>query len=94
MILDPQRHRKSRKRTRLEVSDSDVNIDVDDCWTNNDNLRFLEQFLGNTVITYTSDDSTNISEVVTRFLGNDFLEILAEKSNLYHAQNADKYKTP
>jgi hypothetical protein len=35
-------------------------------------LRNLEQFLGNTSITYTS----SISEVENRFLGNDFPEIL------------------
>jgi hypothetical protein len=29
---------------------------------------------------------------VNRFLGNYFLEILAEQSNLYHAQRRDKYK--
>jgi hypothetical protein len=29
---------------------------------------------------------------VNRFLGNDLLEILAEQSNLSHAQNTDKYK--
>jgi hypothetical protein len=29
---------------------------------------------------------------VTRFLGNDFFEILVEQSNLYSAQNASKYK--
>jgi hypothetical protein len=51
-------------------------------------LRNVEQFLGNTSITYTY----SISEVVNRFLGNDFLEILVEQSNLYHAQNAEKCK--
>jgi hypothetical protein len=30
---------------------------------------------------------------VNRFLGNEFLEILVEQSNLCHARNADKYKT-
>jgi hypothetical protein len=29
---------------------------------------------------------------VNRFLGKDFLEILAAQSNLSHAQNADRYK--
>jgi hypothetical protein len=57
-----------------------------------DDLRFLEQFLCNTCLTFTPDDPIRISEVVTRFLGNDFLEILVEQSNLYHTQNADKYK--
>jgi hypothetical protein len=29
---------------------------------------------------------------VNWFLANDFLEIIVEKSNLFHAQHADKYK--
>jgi hypothetical protein len=81
------------------VSDSDVNTDdydgdVDDGWIKNDDLSNLEQFLGNTGLTFTPDDATSISEVVSRLLGNHFLEILVEQSNLYHDRNADKYKTP
>jgi hypothetical protein len=82
------------------VSSSDVNNDlyinfhddndIDHGRTKNDDLRNLEQFLGNTGHTFTSDDPTSIFEVMTRFLENDFLEILLEQSNLYHAQNADK----
>jgi hypothetical protein len=56
------------------------------------NLRNLEQFLGNIGLAFTPDDPTSISEVMNRFLVNDFLEILVEKSNLYNAQNSDKYK--
>jgi hypothetical protein len=78
------------------VSDSDVNIyddnDVDDGWTENDDLRNLEQFLGNTGLTFTPNDPTSISVVVNHILGNGFLETRVEQSNLYHAQNADKYK--
>jgi hypothetical protein len=36
-------------------------------------LRNLEQFLGNTELTFTPDDLISISEVVNGFLGNDFL---------------------
>jgi hypothetical protein len=88
---------KSRKGARLGVSDSFVNIDDDDELFNdgkNDDLRNLEQFLGNTDHTFTSNDPTSTSEVVNSFLGNDFLKIVVEQSNLYHAQNADKYQTP
>jgi hypothetical protein len=42
---------KKKKEGKLEVSDSDVNTDDDDdddddndCWSNNDDLRNLEQF--------------------------------------------------
>jgi hypothetical protein len=71
---------KDRKRERLEVSDPDVNIDDndddddddeeeeedddDDCWTNNDNLKNLEQFLGDTALTFTPNDPITVSEVV------------------------------
>jgi hypothetical protein len=41
--IEPSTLRKSRKWTRLEVSDSDVNIDDDDDvdlgWTKNDDLK-------------------------------------------------------
>jgi hypothetical protein len=78
------------------VSGSEVNFNVDDDFDDgrnkNDDLRNLEQILGNTGLTFTPDDPTSISEVVDRFLENDFLEILVEQSNLYHAQSADKYK--
>jgi hypothetical protein len=67
--------------------------DVDFGWTKNYDLRNLEQFLVNTALTYTHDDLTSISEIANCFLGNDFIEILVEQSNLYHAQNAGKYKT-
>jgi hypothetical protein len=71
--------------------DDDDDVDVDDGWNKNDDYRNLEQFLGATGLTFTPDDPTSISEVVNRFIGNDFLEILVELSNLHHAQNADKY---
>jgi hypothetical protein len=74
LILDPEHHRKA------EVSDSDVNIDDDDdddddddgCSKNYD-LRSLHQSLGNSGLTFTSDDPTIISEIVNHFLGNHFL---------------------
>jgi hypothetical protein len=47
----------------------------------NNDLRNLEQFLGNTSITYTSSNS----EDVNHFLGNNFLEIFVEQSSLYPA---------
>jgi hypothetical protein len=56
------------------VSDSDV--DVDDGWTKNDDLRNLEQILGNTGLTFTSDDPSSISEVVNTFLGMIFFKFL------------------
>jgi hypothetical protein len=96
MALDPQRHRKAERGRGLEVSDSDVNIDEDDdindFWIINCDLRNLEQYLNNNGLTFTPDDPTSISEVLNRFHRNGFLEILVEQSNLYHAQNADKYK--
>jgi hypothetical protein len=80
---------KGRTRAKLEVSDSDVNIvddnDVDNGWTKSDDLGNLEQFLGNTGLAFTYHDPTRISEVVNRFLGNYFLEILVQQSNLYRA---------
>jgi hypothetical protein len=74
-----------------EVSDSDINIDDDnddgdDGYSKNNDLRSLEQFLGNSGLTFTPDDPTSISEIVNHFLGKHFLEILVEQSDLYHAQ--------
>jgi hypothetical protein len=66
---------KGRKRAPLEVSDSNVNDD-DDSWTNNDDIRNLDQYLGNTSLTFTPDDPTSISEVVNRLLGMIFFKFL------------------
>jgi hypothetical protein len=67
------------------VSNSNVNIDDDGDggFYKNDHLRNLEQFLCNTSLTFVSDDPTSISEVLNRFIGNDFLEIPADQSDLY-----------
>jgi hypothetical protein len=47
----PSTSQKGRKRARLKVSDSDVNVDdcdndVGDGWTKNDDIKNLEQYLG------------------------------------------------
>jgi hypothetical protein len=57
----PSTSQRGRKRTRLEVSDSDVNIDddgddVDDGCSRNDDIRNLGQFLDSTSLTFTPDD--------------------------------------
>jgi hypothetical protein len=65
---------------RLEVSDSDVNIDDEgDDGSKSDHLRHLEQFLGNTSRTFAPCGHTSNSDAVNRFLGNDFLQILLQK---------------
>jgi hypothetical protein len=93
----PSSSQKGRTRARLEVSDSYVIIDdddddVNDGCTKTGDSRNLEQYLGNTGLTFTPEDSTGISELVNHFLANDFLEILLEESDLFHAQHADKHK--
>jgi hypothetical protein len=60
---------KGRTRAKLEVSDSYVNTDdddddVDDGWTKSGDLINSEHYLGNTVLTFTPDDPTGISEIV------------------------------
>jgi hypothetical protein len=52
----------------------------------------MTMVFGNTGLTFTPDGPTSISEVVNSFLRNNFLEILVEQSNLYHAQNAEKHR--
>lgn len=72
----PSTSQKGRRSVMLDLSDSDVNTDDDDVvddLTKNDDLRDLEQYLGNTGLTLTPDDPTSTSEVVNRFLENVFL---------------------
>lgn len=77
-VFGPSPAQKGRKRARQEVSDSDLNIDyededVDDGCSKKDDLRNLEQFLGDTSPTFTPDHPISTSEVVNSFLGNDFM---------------------
>jgi hypothetical protein len=59
------------------VSDSDLNIDdEDDDGSKNDDLRNLEQFLGDTSLTFIPDHPTSTSEGVNRFIGNAFMTFL------------------
>jgi hypothetical protein len=83
----PSTSQESRKRARLEVSVSDVieddDDDVDDGCSKNDDLRNLEQVLGNTSLTFTPNHPISITELVNRFLGNNSHEILVEQSNIF-----------
>jgi hypothetical protein len=64
--IGPSTSQKGRKMARLEASDSDVNIEnedeVDDGWTENVDLRNLEQFLGNSGLTVTPGSPNSTSE--------------------------------
>jgi hypothetical protein len=54
----------------------------------------LEQFLGNTALAFILDGPISIPEVVNRFIGNVFLEILVEQSNFTMLKMQTNTKTP
>lgn len=64
-----------------------------DGWTTHDPERNLEAFSGNPGITYTPKDASSISEVVGRFLDDEFFTLMIDQTNLYRKQNVHRYKT-
>jgi hypothetical protein len=60
----------------IHINTDDEDDDDNDGCSKYDDLRKLEQFLGNTSRTFTPDHPASTSEVVNRFFGNDFMTFL------------------
>lgn len=84
----PSPSQKGSERARIEVSASGVDDVVD--LTKNDDLRTLEQYLGNTGLTLTPDDPTSISEVVNRFLENVFFIVENQVYTMLNMQTSTR----
>jgi hypothetical protein len=98
-VFGPSMSQKARRRARLEVSDSHLNtddedLDVDDGYSKNGDLRNLEQFLGNSSPTFTLSHPISTSEVVNRFLVNDFMTFLWSNESYTMLKIQTNIKTP
>jgi len=51
-----------------------------------------EPFLGSTGLEIVTDNTESVVEVMSSIIRDDLLQLLTEQSNLYHIQNALKWK--
>jgi len=63
-----------------------------DIWFITDKKPSNEPFLGTTGLKIVIDNPESVVEVVSSIIGDDFMQLLTEQSNLYHSQNAQKWK--
>ena len=61
-------------------------------WCKTDKKPSNEPFLGTTGLNIVIDNPESVVEVVSSVIGVDLIRLLPEQSNLYHSQNAQKWK--
>jgi len=61
-------------------------------WCKIDKETSNEPFLGTSALHIVIDDPVSVTEVVSSVIGDDLILLLTEQSNLYHSQNAKKWK--
>jgi len=49
-------------------------------------------FLGTTGLNIIIDNPESVVEIMSSVIGDHLIQLLTEKSNLYHSQNAEKWK--
>jgi len=74
--------------SELENSD-DI---ISDVWCKTDKKPINEPFLGTTGLNIVIDNPESVAEVMSSIIGDDLILLLTEQSNLYHSQNAKKWK--
>ena len=71
-----------------ESSDDKTN----DAWCKTDKKPSNKLLLGTTGLNIVVDNPESVVEVVSSVIGDDLIKLLTEQSNLYHSQNAKKWK--
>jgi len=61
-------------------------------WCKTDKKPINECFLGTTSLNIVIHNPESVDEVVSSIIGEDLILLLTEQSNLYHTQNAEKWK--
>ena len=64
-----------------------------DMWCNIDKQPSNEPFFGTTGLNIVNVNPESVVEVVSSIIGDDLILLLTEQSNLYHSQNAEKWKS-
>jgi len=62
------------------------------CGVKTDKKPSNEPFLGTTGLNIVTDNPESVAEVMSSIVGNDLILLLTEQSNLYHSENAEKWK--
>lgn len=97
--------KQSRTSVIVAASDSEISATEDesyepensddktsDVWCKMDKKRNNEPFLGTTGLNIVIYNPESIVDVVSAIIGDDLILLLTEQSNLYHSQNAEKWK--
>jgi len=79
---------EEEESSELESSDDKTS----DVWCKTDKKPSNEPFLGTTGLNIVNDNPESVVEVMSSIIGDHFIQLLTEKSNLYHSQNAEKWK--
>ena len=74
--------------SELENSDDKTS----DVWCKTNKKPSNEPFLGTTGLNVVIDNPESLVEVVSSVIGEDLILLLTEQCNLYHSQNAEKWK--
>jgi hypothetical protein len=61
-------------------------------WCKTDKKPSNGPFLGTTGLNIVTDNPKSVAEVVSSIFGDELIQLLTEQSNLYHSQNAKKWK--
>jgi len=69
-----------------------VNRRMSDVWCKTDKKPSNEPFLGTTGLNIVIDNPESVVEVVSSIIVDDLILLFTEQSNLYHSQNAKKWK--
>jgi len=79
----------SETSTIEEESSDNITSNV---WCKMNKKPSNEPFLGTIGLNIVIDNPESVAEVVTLVIGDDLILLLTEQSNLYHSQNAKKWK--
>jgi len=84
----------SETSTIEEESSEPENSDdkTSDVWCKTDEKPSNEPFLGTTSLNIVIDNPESVVEVMSSVIDGDLIQLLIEQSNLYHSQNAEKWK--
>jgi len=80
----------SETSTEEEESSESESCDdkISDILCKTDNKPSSESFRGTSALNIVMDNSESVVGIVSSVIGDDILQLLTEKSNLYHSQNA------
>ena len=90
MVVTSDNETSTEEEESSELENSDDK--TSDVWCKTDIKPNNEPFFGTTGLNTVSDNPESVAEVVSSVTGDDLIQLLTEHSNLYHSQNAEKWK--